>query len=556
MGLKLGADGQPGDALWRKLSIGWASDILTVPFEALLASNHANGRGGGEWSSETVGEAQLVSGSLRSDLVPLVAIGAATIVVHALTGNRYGFNRDELAILEDARHLAWGYVAYPPVTPFFGRIALGLFGTSLVGFRFFAALVQAIAVVLTGLMARDLGGRREAQLLAATAAVPFCLGGGALMQYISFDYFAWVLAAYFVVRLIKTENPRYCAAIGAAIGLGMLSKYTMLFFALGIAAAFLLTNLRKYFQSRWLWIGLGASLLIFFPNFWWQAQHHFVTYDFLRFIHARDVQLGLTQSFLPDQLEMTLLAAPLWIAGLYSCLFGRSGGGVRALGWMYSVPLVLFVVAKGRGYYLAPAYPMLYAAGAVKIESWLGSRSLSQQKVVRAGLWSALSVSILGAMAIALPLAPINSTWFKMATQVDNALLDEIGWQDLITTISGIRDALPPEDRSHLGILVENYGEVGAVNLYGPEHGLPRAISGVNSSWERGYGSPAPQALIVVGFSREFVEAHFTSCRWVAANTNSYGVENEETVERRDIFVCGPPKAGWEEFWKSFQYFA
>ena len=119
-------------------------------------------------------------------------IAAGTVVVHLVTGWRYGFDRDELMALEDARHLAWGYVQYPPMTALFGRVALGLFGTSLVGFRFFAGVAQAIAIVLTGLMAREMGGGKWAQVTAALAGVPFCLGAGALMSYISFDYLCWV----------------------------------------------------------------------------------------------------------------------------------------------------------------------------------------------------------------------------------------------------------------------------------------------------------------------------------------------------------------------------
>jgi hypothetical protein len=133
----------------------------------------------------------------RSDIAVLVYIAAATIIVHLLTGGRYGFHRDELATLDDARHLAWGYVAYPPVTPFFGRLSLTLFGTSLAGFRFFAALACACSIWLTGLMARQLGGGRFAQIMAALAATPFSLAAGSLMQYVSFDYFWWVLTAYF-----------------------------------------------------------------------------------------------------------------------------------------------------------------------------------------------------------------------------------------------------------------------------------------------------------------------------------------------------------------------
>src|SRR6266576_776211 len=137
------------------------------------------------------------------DVAILVYLATATLIVHVLTGGQYGFHRDELATLEDARHLAWGYVAYPPVTPFFGRLSLALFGTWLTGFRFFAAVAEAVAVVLTGLMARDLGGTRWAQLVAATAALPFCLVGGSVMQYVSFDYLGWVLTAYFTLRLLK-----------------------------------------------------------------------------------------------------------------------------------------------------------------------------------------------------------------------------------------------------------------------------------------------------------------------------------------------------------------
>ncbi len=162
-----------------------------------------------------------------SDTAILAYIALATVIIHWITGHQYGFHRDELATLDDSRHLDWGYVAYPPITPLFGRLSLILFGTSLAGFRLFAAVAQAIAVVLTGLMAREMGGRRSAQLIAAAAAIPFCLAGGAMMQYVAFDCLFWVLAAYSVVKLLNTGDPRWWLAIGAAIGLGMQAKYTM-----------------------------------------------------------------------------------------------------------------------------------------------------------------------------------------------------------------------------------------------------------------------------------------------------------------------------------------
>ena len=443
----------------------------------------------------------------------LVYLAMATVIVHVLTGGRYGFQRDELATLEDARHLAWGYVAYPPITPFFGRISLELFGTSLTGFRFFAAIAEAVAVVLTGLMARELGGSRWAQLVAATAAVPFCLAGGALMQYVSFDYLSWVLTAYFTLRLLKSDDPRWWVAIGSSIGLGMLSKYSMPFLVAGLVVGVLATNVRRHLKSRWLWCGVAVSLLIFLPNLIWQAQHNFVSLDFLQHIHARDVRQGRAKGFLPGQIKLTLLAFPLWMAGLYFYLFSDKGKGYRTLGWMYVVPLLIFVIAKGRDYYLAPAYPMLYAAGSVFMEGWLQSLRPTKAAILRRLVWTALALDIAMMAAVTLPVAPVNSAWFKMANEVNGDFREEIGWPELVETVAHIRDSLPAEDRAQLGILTSNYGEAGAVNLYGPPYGLPGAISGVNSFWEKGYGNPPPQVVIVLGMSRESVEKKFAACQ-------------------------------------------
>jgi len=186
------------------------------------------------------------NGTSDRGLAILLALGAAVLVVHLLTGGSYGFHRDELATLDDARHLAWGYVAYPPVTPFFGWISLKLFGTSLTGFRFFAAVSASVAVVLTGLMARELGGKTGAQALAASAAIPFALGAGSLMQYVAFDYLAWVTCSYFFVRLCRSRDPRWWLAIGACVGLGMLTKYSMVVCAFAIATGALFTVIKNY----------------------------------------------------------------------------------------------------------------------------------------------------------------------------------------------------------------------------------------------------------------------------------------------------------------------
>jgi 4-amino-4-deoxy-L-arabinose transferase-like glycosyltransferase len=490
-----------------------------------------------------------------SDLFVLMCLAFATVIIHLITGSRFGFHRDELATLDDARHLTWGFVAYPPITPFFGRLSLMLFGTSLTGFRFFAAVAEAVAVVLTGLMARELGGGRGAQLVTAFAATPFCLVGGALMQYVSFDYLFWVLTAYFVVRLLKTEDPRWWLAMGAAIGLGMMTKYTMGVLALAIALAVLLTDARRYLRSKWLWYGAALSILIFLPNSLWQAQNHFISLDFLKHIHARDVRIGRTQGFLPDQLKLTLLGLPLWLAGLFSCLFTSAGRRFRMLGWMYLLSLGVFVLVKGRGYYLAATYPMLYAAGAVWGERLLASIKPAGQIALRSLVWIALLFDVGFAGYYLLPVGQVNSDWWKVANKLQGDFREELGWPELVSTVAQIRDQLPAEDRAHFGILAGNYGEAGAINLYGPGHNLPTAISGINSFWARGYGDPPPRTLIVVGISRRFLDEHFTSCELAGHTSNPYGVLNEETEDHPDIYVCRSLRQSWPAFWKDFRYY-
>ena len=401
--------------------------------------------------------------SLRSDLAVLILIALATVIVHQIVGNRYGIHRDELATLDDARHLAWGYVAYPPITPFFGRLSLILFGTSIRGFRFFANVALAIVVVLAGLIARDMGGRRGAQLVAAVAVVPYCLGAGQLMQYVAFDALAWVLAAYFVVRLIKSGDARWWVAIGASIGLGMLTKWTMGFFALGIAGAVLLTDARRYLRSKWLWIGVALSIVIFLPNLLWQAQNHFISLEMLKHIHARDMRQGRTTYFLPQQLELTGVRFVLAMAGLYYCLIAAAGRRFRMIGWMYLITLALFVVLHGRWYYMGPAYPMLYAAGAVWGEDWLAAMSRGRAMAVRVVVWAVLALDIVITSAFFLPLAPLGTKWWQAAASVQGDHREELGWPELVQEVARIRDSLSPEERAHLAILGTNYGEAGAV---------------------------------------------------------------------------------------------
>jgi hypothetical protein len=489
----------------------------------------------------------------RADTLALAGIAVAVSVIHVLTNGRYGFHRDELQFLSDARHLDWGFVAYPPFTPFVERIGLEIFGVSMVGLRLFSVIAQALAIVVTGWMAWELGGGRLAQVAAALAMATSGLPvfEATEFQYSTFDYLWWVLIAYFVVRLLKSENPRWWIAIGAAIGVGLQTKYTICFLIAGILGGMLLTRARRYFLSGWFWGGVGVALLIFLPNFLWQARHGFISVHFLGHIHVRDVGEGRANGFLRDQFILcaNLFAAPLWIAGLVSFL--RSSR-YRLLGWMYVIPLALFVVGKGRGYYMAAAYPMLLAMGAVAGERWVSRLKRGWGMVVEGvffaglGAWGAFAFALLVPIATSGPLK-------DFALKNSGDLREEIGWNELVKTVAGIRDSLPPEQQTSVGVLVGNYGEGGAVEILGPAYHLPMPISMTNSAWLRGYPTPAPTTLIVVGFSQKGADEMFSACRLAGHNGNSEGVKNEESEYNPDIFICGPPRVPWPEFWKTHE---
>jgi hypothetical protein len=491
----------------------------------------------------------------RADTASLVGIAVIIAVAHMLTNGRYGFHRDELQVLSDARHLDWGFVPYPPFTPFVERIGLSLFGLSLVGLRLFSVIAQAILVVVAGLMARELGGRRRAQVTAALAVAlsTLPLFEGTEFQYTTFDNLWWVLIAYFVIRLLKTENPRWWLAIGTTIGLGFQTKYTMGFFLCGVFGGVLLTPARRYLASGWFWGGMALGFLICSPNLLWQVRHGFISLYFLQHIHARDVSQGRADGFWRDQFWIctNLVAAPLWIAGVIGYLRDRR---YRMLAWMYLIPLALYVVGKGRGYYLGGAYPMLMAMGAVVCANWVESLSKLPRRTVEAVFFTALVAWGLLMSATILPVAS-GGRLMKFALENNGDLREEIGWDEMVQTVAGIRDSLPPEQRENVGVMVRNYGEQGAIEILGPAYHLPPPISGINSAWLRGYPATPPTTLIVLGTSREDAERMYTSCRLAGHNGNSLGVKNEESQDHPDIFVCGAPRQPWPEFWKDYQGF-
>jgi len=304
----------------------------------------------------------------------IVCLSACKLLVHLYAGRHYGYFVDELYYLACSRHLGWGYVDHPPLIALVTWIARSVLGDSLPAIRFLPAVAGAGEVALTALIARELGGKRFAQGLAALAALvaPGILVGDHLLTMNAFEPLFWMGCAWLLIRMVKTGNPKLWIWFGILAGFGLENKYSMLIFGAGIVFGLLLTPQRRLLSSRWLWIAGAIAFLLFLPNLLWNIQHHFPFLELQANIRrsGRDVHLTPLAFFGQEILAMHPLSLPLWQAGLWFYFFSTSGKPFRALGWAWIFTAAVIVTLSPRVYYLFPAFPVLFAGGAVSWEVW------------------------------------------------------------------------------------------------------------------------------------------------------------------------------------------
>ncbi|MHC1784857.1 MAG: ArnT family glycosyltransferase [Anaerolineaceae bacterium] len=485
-------------------------------------------------------------------LIILTAISAAV-------SWQFGFHRDELNFIENARYLDWGYVEYPPFSPLVARMVLELFGPSIVALRFAATLAVCVSMLLTGIMTLEMGGSRAASVVAtlATGSSAYVIFSTRFFSYQTFDFLFWVLISYFVIKLINSGDPRWWLAIGATIGMGLQNKYSIPFFALGLAGGVLLTYERHYLKSKWVRLGVLVAIVIFIPNFIWQIQHNFVSLEHQADMRSYNIEVGRTADYLIAQFYVATnpAAIPLWGYGLYFSLFAPQGKKYRMLGWMYIIPLVLFLVASGRFYYMAPTYPMMIALGAARLINRPGSEQNRSKRTWRNIQYGSLAVLGILFMAVMIPITAPGSAWWRLDYALNSEIGEEIGWPEMVKEVSRLYHELPEDERAQTGIMAMNYGEASAINIYGPEMGLPNVISGENTFWYRGYGDNPPQKLIVVGLETRYVKYIFNSCKVIGQIPNPYDIENQELRETPDILYCEGLIEPWPEFWSHFRHY-
>jgi len=473
------------------------------------------------------------------------AIAASVFGALVAFAPRYGYHRDELYFLEAGRHLAWGYPDQPPFVPLLARLMNGLAPGSVTVLRLPSALAAAVIVLLCAALARQFGGGRGAQLLAAgsIAVSVMLLGAGHTLSPTTFDLLAWVVILLLVVEILRGGDERLWLAVGLVAGAGLLDDDLVAFLLAGLLAGVLISGPRGVLRSRWLWAGGIVAAAMWTPYLVWQARH-----GWPELTVSRGIANGASGSstprwlLLPEQLVIvSLFLAPVWVAGLVRLLRAPQLRFARALGWAYVVLALVFLIAGGKVYYLAGIYPVLLAAAAEPTLCWLrgGRRRLRRTALVLAVVFSALS-----SVAITLPVTPLHNL-HKTSFEYD--IGETVAWPTYVHEIAAAWKRLPAAVRAHAAILTSNYGEAGAVDHYGPALGLPAAYSGHMGFWYWGPPPPNTTSVLGVGFDPGYLNRFFATVRLVSRLNNQLQVNNDE--QHAALWLASGPRESWAKLW-------
>jgi hypothetical protein len=493
---------------------------------------------------------------VRGPWAGIALIAAVAVAAEMAVSARYGYVRDELYFLSAGRHLAFGYVDQPPLTPLLARVTTALAGGTLAGFRILPALGLAALVAMTAAMSRRLGAGRTGQLLAAVAAATCAEYLGAMHELTTTtpDFVFWALTLLLVMRLLASQDPRWWVAIGGCAGVAAEAKWNIGFLLAALAAGFLLTGARRLLASRYLLIGGLIAAALAAPDVVWQAAHGWPGLDVFRVLqtaagHNRAV-------FWPAQLLYTgLVLTPVWVAGAVWSLRSTAARPFRPVAIACVAVIALQFVLGGKAYYPGAAFTFLLAAGCVPLERRLAASAPRARRITPAILAGAAMVAgaVLSGPA-ALPVLPARTLHAVPLQKVNYDLGEEISWPRLVALVAREYDARPAALRQRTTILAGNYGEAGAIDRYGPGYGLPRVYSGANSFWLWGPPPAADSAAIAVNVDPALLHREFARVRQIATFWNGLGIDDDE--QGAPVFLATGLKSSWSQAWPAFRNYA
>ena len=496
----------------------------------------------------------------RADLAPAVLIVAGiSFVAHVLVGDNYGYFRDELYVLAMSQHPAFGYVDVPPLVPWITLFPRLLTGNALWAIHVISALVCAGTIILTGLMARLLGGTRWVQGLAALASATalVLMAIGSIYAYDVFDEFWWTLAATIFIVLLRDDQPRRWLWFGLVAGLGLLTKETILFWGFALVVGLLLTPQRHLLFTRWTLFGGLIAFALFLPFLIWNAANGWASFQYwVNYSHYHSVS-GSPLDFLINQIVgMNPFSVLLWAAGLWY-FFSARGARYRVFGWAYLILFVLFMAIEGKSYFLAPAYPPLFAGGAMLVGTW---RVRWRRWVVAYAVVLTLIGVLLAPVAMpTLPPAVYAQVYGKSSSGgagdiygLPQNLADRFGWEQQVALIAQVYHGLPPHEQRVACIFTSNYGEAAALVQFGGRYHLPPPISGHNVFYIWGPQGCTGQVVITINIAPQDAARGFSSVTLAARTSCDACVAYENQAP---ILILRQPKAPFAVFWAQAEYY-
>jgi 4-amino-4-deoxy-L-arabinose transferase-like glycosyltransferase len=477
----------------------------------------------------------------------LLLIAATVTVLLVAFASGYGYHRDELYFIAAGDHLSWGYADQGPLTPLIARGMTEVCSGSLVVLRLPSALAAGLTVLLTGLLAGELGGRPRAQWVAAACAAcaTIVLFTGHLLSTSTFDLLVWTVLTWLAVRAVRRGDDHLWLVAGAVLGIGLMNKPLPVFLALGMLAGAAVVGPRRLLRNPYVWGSAAIALVVWSPWLIWQADHGWPQIDVSRSIaRGESASSEAWWAIIPFQFLLVSPAlAPVWICGLVRLFRDPDLRDVRFVAWAWVVLAIVFMATGGKPYYLAGLLPVLLAAGAGWVDEWL---EWGRRAPRMAALAAAIALSAVVGAVIALPVLPAENADPVIAANEDVG--ETIGWPRFARTVAGVYRELPNRDRTV--ILTRNYGEAGAIDRYGPGLGLPGAYSGHNAYWDWGPPPEGGAPVIAVGLDDSEL-AHLRDCTEAARIDNGVDIENDEQGTR--VLVCSGPRRSWSAEWPGLQ---
>lgn len=504
-----------------------------------------------------------------SDNAVLFYLALTKLVIHVATNlaGGYGYFRDEFYYIACSDHMAWGYVDQPPLSIAVLWLSRLLFGDSLVALRFLPAVAGAVVVALAGLMTRELGGNRYAQVLAACSVIvaPLLLGANSNYSMNSFDLLFWTLTFYLLVIILKHDEQRHWLVLGLVLGLGLLNKISVLWLGAGLAVGLLLTPNRKLLLARRVWFAAAIAFVVFLPHIIWQAANGFPTLEFIKNATANKyVAVSPLEMFIQQILNMNPLTFLIWFPGLVYFLVAKSAKQFRILPIIYfTVFLILVINRNSKAEYLGPMFPMLFALGAFAIEkfivkfNWRLLKPVLLALVMLSGIaFAPFAIAVLPvesfiAYSKALGITP-STPEKKELSKLPQFYADMFGWEKMVAVVSDAYNTLTPEEKAKCAIIGNNYGEAGAIDFLGRKYNLPKAISGHNNYWLWGPRNATGEVVIRLGGSIEAMRESYGEVVQTGTFKDDYCMPYENNMA---VYVCKNRRAPLKDDWAEFKHY-